>query len=90
MHHKFAVVDGRLLLNGSFNWTRQAVLSNQENVVVANNTALVGAWQPCACLPACLCSSRAVPASTALPPLHRRSAASSNSLRRCGGSSHEV
>ena len=26
MHHKFAVVDGAKLINGSFNWTRQAVL----------------------------------------------------------------
>ncbi|KAF8066380.1 cardiolipin hydrolase [Scenedesmus sp. PABB004] len=41
MHHKFAVLDGRLLLNGSFNWTRQAVLSNQENVVLTDHPLLV-------------------------------------------------
>ena len=44
MHHKFAVIDGRLLLNGSFNWTRSAVLENRENVVVTDNPALVAAF----------------------------------------------
>ena len=34
MHHKFAIVDGVTLLNGSFNWTRAAVTTNRENVVV--------------------------------------------------------
>lgn len=41
MHHKFAIVDGRLLINGSFNWTRQAVLYNQENCVITDNSSLV-------------------------------------------------
>ena len=43
MHHKFAVIDGRIVLNGSFNWTRQAVLYNQENVVISDNPVLVSA-----------------------------------------------
>lgn len=41
MHHKFAIVDARLLINGSFNWTRQAVLYNQENCVITDNPQLV-------------------------------------------------
>lgn len=41
MHHKFAVLDSRMIANGSFNWTRQAVLFNQENVVLSDNPALV-------------------------------------------------
>lgn len=47
MHHKFAVIDGRLLVNGSFNWTRQAVLYNQENCVVTDNPQLVRRAVPC-------------------------------------------
>lgn len=30
MHHKFALVDGAWLLNGSFNWTRSASVNNEE------------------------------------------------------------
>jgi cardiolipin hydrolase len=40
MHHKFAIIDKKTLLNGSFNWTRQAVLGNRENVVIMRNPAL--------------------------------------------------
>ena len=44
MHHKFAVIDNSTLVNGSFNWTRQAVLSNRENVVITSEAALVHAF----------------------------------------------
>jgi phosphatidylserine/phosphatidylglycerophosphate/cardiolipin synthase-like enzyme len=41
MHHKFALFDGRLLANGSFNWTRSATTSNEENLVVTDDANLV-------------------------------------------------
>jgi mitochondrial cardiolipin hydrolase len=41
MHHKFAVLDGATLLNGSYNWTRSAGAFNEENVVVTSEPALV-------------------------------------------------
>jgi cardiolipin hydrolase len=34
-------VDSSLLVNGSFNWTASAVMGNNENVVVTNNTLIV-------------------------------------------------
>jgi mitochondrial cardiolipin hydrolase len=40
MHHKFALFDGQLLANGSFNWTRSASSSNQENLVVSHDAYL--------------------------------------------------
>lgn len=41
MHHKFAIFDGQLLLNGSYNWTRGAAENNEENFVITNNTRLI-------------------------------------------------
>lgn len=41
MHHKFVVVDGQLLLSGSFNWTNKAVVSNYEAVLVSSEKCLV-------------------------------------------------
>nr|CCA22108.1 predicted protein putative [Albugo laibachii Nc14]CCA23400.1 predicted protein putative [Albugo laibachii Nc14] len=34
MHHKFCIIDGNILLNGSFNWSRQAVIGNNENLAI--------------------------------------------------------
>eukprot|EP01099_Mayorella_cantabrigiensis_P003726 TRINITY_DN2814_c0_g1_i1.p1 TRINITY_DN2814_c0_g1~~TRINITY_DN2814_c0_g1_i1.p1 ORF type:complete len:230 (-),score=44.63 TRINITY_DN2814_c0_g1_i1:42-683(-) len=41
MHHKFAIIDRNLLINGSFNWTRQAVLGNRENIVITASQSLI-------------------------------------------------
>jgi cardiolipin hydrolase len=44
MHHKFLVIDGRLLITGSFNWTRQAIIGNNENLVITDHADLVSAY----------------------------------------------
>ena len=44
MHHKFALFDARLLLNGSFNWTRSASTSNEENLLVIDHPQLVSSY----------------------------------------------
>ena len=44
MHHKFAIVDGRELLNGSYNWTRSAI-DNWENLHATTSKAAVDAFQ---------------------------------------------
>lgn len=41
MHHKFAIVDSQLLINGSFNWTRQAIMGNRENLLICDIPAIV-------------------------------------------------
>lgn len=44
MHHKFAVFDSEVLLNGSYNWTRGAAANNEENFIVTNNRQLVAVF----------------------------------------------
>mmetsp|Transcript_44873 Transcript_44873/g.113589 ORF Transcript_44873/g.113589 Transcript_44873/m.113589 type:complete len:251 (-) Transcript_44873:55-807(-) len=44
MHHKFAVFDGEMVATGSFNWTRQAVMSNQENVVLLRGAPIASEY----------------------------------------------
>lgn len=41
MHNKFAIMDNKLVLNGSFNWTTTASSVNHENVIISNNADLV-------------------------------------------------
>jgi cardiolipin hydrolase len=45
MHNKFALVDQWLLINGSFNWTRQAIAGNNENVFITDNAQIVDSYQ---------------------------------------------
>ncbi len=44
MHHKFAIFDGRILVNGSFNWTASASRYNEENFLVTDNPALLRSY----------------------------------------------
>lgn len=44
MHHKFAVFDQAILLNGSFNWTRSASTVNEENITVLYDPSLVASF----------------------------------------------
>ena len=44
MHHKYAIADGERLLNGSYNWTRSAAISNEENFTICNDEPLVQAF----------------------------------------------
>lgn len=41
MHHKFAIFDGKIVLTGSYNWTRNAADENQENVLVTADRRIV-------------------------------------------------
>jgi hypothetical protein len=41
MHHKFAILDHQFVISGSLNWTRSAVTSNQENIVLTNVPSIV-------------------------------------------------
>ncbi|TQV89066.1 phospholipase D-like domain-containing protein [Aliikangiella coralliicola] len=41
MHHKFAIFDSEILVNGSFNWTRSASKYNHENIVVEYSSGLI-------------------------------------------------
>ncbi len=45
MHHKFAIIDDSILINGSFNWTRSASYHNFENISVTTNPEVVAMFQ---------------------------------------------
>ncbi len=41
MHHKFAIIDNKVVVTGSYNWTRSAALYNHENIVVTSAKSIV-------------------------------------------------
>lgn len=45
MHHKFTVIDGQVVLSGSYNWNGTAQLVNDENMVVLRDPALAAAYE---------------------------------------------
>jgi len=44
MHDKFAVIDGRALLTGSFNWTASAEKKNAENLLLIKDRSIAGKY----------------------------------------------
>ena len=44
-HHKYAVLDARIVVTGSYNWTIQGDIANHENVVFLRNEAAARAFQ---------------------------------------------
>ena len=40
MHHKFMVIDGHTVMNGSYNWTRSAETRNEENIIAVDDPLL--------------------------------------------------
>ncbi|MCX5712662.1 MAG: phospholipase D-like domain-containing protein, partial [Candidatus Omnitrophica bacterium] len=41
MHNKFAIIDGKVLITGSFNWTPTADYKNEENLLIMSNKGLI-------------------------------------------------
>jgi phosphatidylserine/phosphatidylglycerophosphate/cardiolipin synthase-like enzyme len=41
MHNKFAIIDGKTLITGSFNWTLTAEERNEENLLVLSDQELI-------------------------------------------------
>ena len=37
MHHKFCIIDNKILINGSYNWTYFAEYKNLENIIIHDN-----------------------------------------------------
>ncbi len=45
MHNKYCLIDSEILITGSFNWTSQAVTTNQENLIVIHDAGFVKEYQ---------------------------------------------
>jgi len=45
MHNKFAIIDNRLLLTGSYNWTFAANNKNEENLMIIDDPEVIARYQ---------------------------------------------
>lgn len=45
MHHKVAIIDGHIVLTGSFNWTMRANTENDENLIVIDDVVLATVFE---------------------------------------------
>jgi len=45
MHHKFAIFDRRILVTGSYNWTRSAAEYNEENMLITYDLPAIAQFQ---------------------------------------------
>ncbi|MCG6186753.1 phospholipase D-like domain-containing protein [Maribellus maritimus] len=45
MHNKFGIIDNRIVITGSFNWTYTATKHNQENLLATSNFDIVKQYQ---------------------------------------------
>ena len=41
MHNKFCIIDERLLITGSYNWTKSAEINNYENIILSTDLKLI-------------------------------------------------
>ncbi len=41
VHHKFCIIDDKIVITGSYNWTYTAELKNWENIVILNDLKIV-------------------------------------------------
>lgn len=45
MHNKFAVIDDKIVVTGSFNWTEAAENKNRENLIIIKNPEIAGIYK---------------------------------------------
>lgn len=45
MHHKFCVVDDKIVITGSYNWTYYAETRNVENIVITDNVEVINLFK---------------------------------------------
>ena len=45
MHNKFAIIDGKIVLTGSYNWSKQATERNDENLLIIRNQEIADKYK---------------------------------------------